>query len=120
MTVIGSRSKVRDMITDTDVKKIKTGLKDTFVSKPELKQVVRDEVRDELSLQKPEWIREITESVTKALGEKIDKMYIKLDLFIGEIRTRREEQTLHDGSHQRIDKRLARLEKDTHLPPFAD
>ena len=69
------------MVTDADVNKIKEGLKDTLVTKQDVREIVRDEVRDELALQKPEWVREITESVKKALGEKIDKMYVKLDTF---------------------------------------
>jgi len=51
---------------------------------------------------------------------KIDKIDTRLDTFIGEIKTKREEQTLHDGDHQRIDKRITRLEKNAHLVPLVD
>lgn len=52
--------------------------------------------------------------------KKLDEVSTKLDTFVGEIKTKREEQTLHDDSHQRFDKRLTRLEKNAHLTPFAD
>lgn len=74
-------------------------------------------VRDELNAQKPEWVREITESVTHALGDKIDKMYTKLDTFIGEIKVKREEQQLHSGQHKTIDDRLDTIEKHVGISP---
>lgn len=100
------------MITDTDIKKMKK----VFATKDDLKS----SIRQELVAQKPEWVREITESITNALGKKIDKMYVKLDKFIGDIETKRTEQTLHDGNHQVIDRRLTRLEKHNKLLPFVD
>jgi hypothetical protein len=51
---------------------------------------------------------------------KYDKLMGKLDKFIGDMQTKRNEQTLHVGDHTRIDKRLARLEKHAHIPQFAD
>lgn len=55
---------------------------------------LRHTIREELELVKPDWIREITDAVTHAVGDKIDKMYVKLDKFIGEIKARREEDTM--------------------------
>ena len=46
---------------------------------------------------KSEFLRDLIEIVKKELGSKIDAMNTKLDTFIGEIKARREEQTLHQG-----------------------
>lgn len=51
---------------------------------------------------------------------KFDRVMEKLDTFVGELRTKRTEQTLHDGDHERIDQRLTRLEKRAGLSPVAD
>lgn len=80
----------------------------------------RQSIRDELNAQKPEWVREITESVAKALGEKIDKIYVKLDKFIGEMKAFREGQELHQGQHDQVDARLTRVEKKLNLPAIVD
>lgn len=42
---------------------------------------------------------------------KMNEISEKLDTFIGEIQTRRSEQTLHAGTHRRINDRLDKLEK---------
>lgn len=107
------------MITDADVKKLKA----VFVSKDDLKSPsihdqLKKTVRDELDAVKPDCVREITDSVTTALGDKIDKMYVKLDSFIGEIKTRREEDTLHTKQHDDITDRLKTVEKKLGLPTF--
>lgn len=91
-------------------------LKETFATKEDFSDIVRQE----LKAQKPEWIREISESVAQALGEKIDKMYTELDKFIGEIQARRQEQTLHQGQHDRLDERIKKVEKKLNIVPLAD
>lgn len=108
-------------ITDADV----TKLKKTFATKDDLKRfATKDElgqrIRHELEAQKPEWVCEITDAVVHALGDKIDKMYVKLDKFIGEIQTRRTEDKLHTKDHDRVHKRLDRVEKHAGLPPYVD
>ncbi len=100
------------MITDTDIKKMKK----VFTTKDELPR----SIREEFEAQKPEWVRVITENVTKALGDKIDLMYLKLDKFIGDIKDKREVQEIHQGDHDRMNTRLERLEKKTSLPPLVD
>jgi len=52
--------------------------------------------------------------------KKLDMVNEKLDTFIGDIKSKREEQTLHTGDHQRIDLRISRLEKHAKLMPLAD
>lgn len=98
-----------------------------FVTKDYLKKALKNHpthdqlqktVRDELDTVKPDWIREITDSVSKALGDKIDNMYVKLDSFIGEIKARREEDTLHTKQHSDIDDRLETVEKKLGLPTY--
>ena len=51
---------------------------------------------------------------------KYDKLMEKLDAFVGDVKTKREEQDLHTGDHQRVDKRVSRIESHLRLPPFAD
>lgn len=70
-----------------------------------------------------DWLIESIKIVFPTKDESIKKMNEinnKLDTFIGEIKARREEQILHDGSHQRVDKRLIRLENHAHLQPIVD
>ncbi len=100
------------MITDADIQKMKK----VFATKDDLPR----SLREELEAQKPEWVRVITETVTKALGDKIDLMYVKLDKFIGDIKDKREVQEMHQGDHDRMSTRLDRLEKKTNLSPFVD
>jgi len=47
-------------------------------------------------------------------------MNTKLDAFIGDIKAKREEQELHTNSHDRLDARVTRLEKNAKLLPLAD
>lgn len=54
---------------------------------------------------------------TKEEFEKYTTQVLKkLDKFVGDIEDKREEQTLHDNDHQRIDQRLNRVEKHLNLP----
>ncbi len=52
--------------------------------------------------------------------QKFDQVMEKLDKFVGEIQTKRQEQIMHQGNHDRVDNRLERLEKKVNLPPFVD
>ena len=47
--------------------------------------------------------------------EKFDKVIQKLDFFIGEIKARREEQTLHQGQHEEIIERVQKVEKKLNI-----
>ena len=69
---------------------------------------------------KSEFIPELADAVQKRIESKLDDVSTKLDKFVGDIKTKREEQALHDENHERVDKRISRLEKTTHLPPYAD
>lgn len=62
------------------------------------------------------FLPKLAEKVRSDLKESLDSISIKLDKFVGDIKAKREEQTLHTGDHQRID----RLEKHTKLMPLAD
>jgi len=77
---------------------------------------VRQIVREELDLAFPDW----SEKIITKLGEKIDKMYVKLDKFIGDIQTKRTEQKLHAGQHRKITDRLDIVEKKLHIIPVSD
>ena len=67
---------------------------------------------------KSELVPALADAVQKGLEKKLNDTSTKLDKFVGDIQTKREEQTLHDGSHQRIDKRLTRLEKNANFMPL--
>lgn len=76
-----------------------------------------------LTLADINWLIDSMKLVFPTKAESTDKLDLineKLDTFIGEIKTKREEQTLHSGNHDRIDKRLERLEKNANLLPLAD
>lgn len=45
-----------------------------------------------------------------------NKVLEKLDIFVGDIKTKREEQTLHQGKHEEIEERVSAIEKHLHLP----
>ena len=66
------------------------------------------------------FLPKLADKVKKGLKKSLDSINTKLDSFIGDIKAKREEQELHEGNHQRIDKRLSRLERITHLQPLAD
>ena len=70
-------------------------------------------IRVELARNEPELIRKISDKVTETLGAKIDKMYVKLDSFVGDIKARREEQAAHAMDHSRVHDRFDRI--DRHL-----
>ena len=69
---------------------------------------------------KGEFLLTLADTVKKDLSGKIDSMNTKLDTFIGEIKARREEQTLHDNQHEELDRRVARTEKSLHLQPLSN
>lgn len=48
--------------------------------------------------------------------KRLDEVSIKLDKFVGDIKTKREEQTLHQGKHEEIEERVSVIEKHLHLP----
>ncbi len=109
------------MITEADIKKMQK----VFATKDDLKRfATKDDlprsIREELEAQKPEWVRVISETVTKALGDKLDKHYVLLDKTFGEVKSMREVQEIHQGDHDRMNNRLERLEKKVNLPPFVD
>lgn len=91
-------------------------MKKVFATKNDLPR----SIREELEAQKPEWVRVISERVTKDIGDKLDKHYVLLDKTFGEVKAMRETQQMHHGDHNRIDSRLDRLEKKANLPPFVD
>ncbi|MDP1722093.1 MAG: hypothetical protein Q8L37_02695 [Candidatus Gottesmanbacteria bacterium] len=102
------------MLTKQD----KQYLKENFATKDDLKRfATKDEtqtfIRVELARNEPELIRKISDKVTETLGAKIDKMYIKLDSFVGDIKARREEQAAHAIDHGRITDRFDHI--DRHL-----
>lgn len=69
---------------------------------------------------KSEFLPDLAKAVRDGLSKQLTDISTKLDKFVGDVQTKREEQTLHDGSHQVIDHRLTRLEKHAKLPTLAD
>ncbi len=47
--------------------------------------------------------------------KKFDKVMKKLDTFVGEIKARREEQTIHQGQHENIAERIEQVEKKLNI-----
>ncbi len=72
---------------------------------------VRQSIREELALAKDDWIRDITDGVTKALGDKIDKMYTLVDKFVGRVDGLEKEQTLLSDQQEKTHNRLETIEK---------
>jgi len=66
------------------------------------------------------FLPKLADKVKNDLKESLDSINTKLDAFIGDIKAKREEQALHTDSHERLDARIARLEKHTKLVPLAD
>lgn len=77
-----------------------------FYDQTDIKKIIRDE----LEKAKPNWIEEMTKAVSKIVTEKFDKVMTVLDKFVGEIQSYREEQTLNQLQHDRMDKRIKKLE----------
>ncbi len=113
------------MLTKKDRQSLNQDMKHVFATKddlknlpknPEFQQSLNTSIRVELHAVKDDWIRKITDEVTRSLGTKIDKMYVKLDSFIGEISARRTEQELHSGQHKKLNDRLGEIEKNLAIP----
>lgn len=51
--------------------------------------------------------------------KKLDAMNTKLDAFIGEIKTKRQVQEIHQHQHDVIDERIERVEKKLRLSPIS-
>lgn len=47
--------------------------------------------------------------------KKFDKVMEKLDYFVGEIKVRREEQTLHQGQHEEIAEHMQKVQKKLNI-----
>lgn len=68
----------------------------------------------------------VEEIIDEKLKEKIkllptkEEFFGRMDKLSGEIKAVRDEQSLHQGQHDQIDKRLDRAEKELHLHPLAD
>ncbi|MDO8715892.1 MAG: hypothetical protein Q7J73_03670 [Dehalococcoidales bacterium] len=97
------------MITNDDIKK----LKGVFATKQDLKRFA---TKDDLSKVKVALVVTQHELNGKigALGQKFDDKFdqviVKLDAVYGELRDFRQEQVMHQPKHDRIDRRLEKLE----------
>lgn len=60
-------------------------------------------------------IRKIVKEEIKHLPSK-DHFDKRMDELMGEVQTMRDEQTLHQGQHDKITERLDRVEKHSNLP----
>ena len=72
---------------------------------------VKKIVRDELERAKPDWIKDITEEVTKIVAEKFDKVMTVLDRFVGLYKKTDETQTLQGGQMDKLFERMGKLEQ---------
>lgn len=80
----------------------------------DVRKIVREEVRKELKNAMPGWARKIIEETTKAMAKYKDEVMTKLDAFVGDIKAKREEQTLHQNQHDEIIETLEKYEKRMH------
>lgn len=60
---------------------------------------------------KTELVPEIVDKVTKALKDKLDKIYTLVDGFAGEVKTYREQQELNSKTLSEHSDRLEKLER---------
>lgn len=65
---------------------------------------------------KSELVPTLADAVQKKLEKKLNDINTKLDTFVGDIRAKREEQTLHEGKHENLEERVATIEKHLHIP----
>lgn len=66
------------------------------------------------------YLPKMVDAVKDKLKQPMDDLSSKLDTFIGEIKTRREEDILHAGEHDRFEKRVSALEKCCGIKPHDD
>lgn len=69
---------------------------------------------------KSEFLPNLAEAVEHRLKKKLDDISTKLDGFVGDIKAKREEQALHQEQHDRVERRLGRVEEKLSLPPVVD
>lgn len=65
---------------------------------------------------KSELVPALADAVQKKLEKKLDDINTKLDKFFGDIQSKREEQTLHQGKHDDLEERVSKIEKQLHFP----
>ncbi len=68
---------------------------------------------------KAELVPALADAVQKKLEKKLDEINTKLDQFVGDIQSKREEQTIHQGKHDDLEERVGKIEKHLHLPVTA-
>ena len=120
-----SKPKVNNLATRDDLKNLVT--KDYLDKKLEAFATRDDlqEVRNDLQQTGQKFKNELWE-VEQKFEDKLEKTFRKyrddtlkgLDKVMGELETIRQEQTIHNAQHDRIDERLDRLEEHTELPPI--
>ncbi len=106
------KSIVREVVQE-ELKPIKSdiqGIKQTMATKKH----VEDRIRQSTAAQTEELKLFIDDTFRKFKNE----ILTALDPVAGELNTFREEQTIHQGQHDRIDTRLDRVEKHVGLPPI--
>lgn len=65
---------------------------------------------------KSDLVPTLADAVQKKLEKKLDDISTKLDKFVGDIQSKREEQIFHDGKHEDLEERVTTIEKHLHLP----
>lgn len=66
---------------------------------------------------KGEFLPALAKAVQDGLSKQLTDISTKLDKFVGDIETKREEQTLHNGQHKTINDRLELIEKRVGVSP---
>ncbi len=69
---------------------------------------------------KDEFLPVLAQEVKNKIKGDLDAISGKLDKFIGDIQDKRKVQEFHQNQHDRVDRRIDRLENKLNLPPFAD
>ncbi len=65
---------------------------------------------------KSELVPALADAVQQRIEKKLDTINTKLDKFVGDIQGKREEQALHQGEHEELEERVAKVEKHLRLP----
>lgn len=87
--------------------------------KEELKPLAtKDHVEDRIRQSTAAQTEELKLFIDDTFRKYKDEILTALDPVAGELKKLREEQTIHQGQHDRIDERLDRVEKHTGLPPI--
>ena len=113
---IATRDDLKNLATKDDLQEVRNEM----ATKDDLKRFA---TKEDLQQTEQKFKNELWE-VEQKFEDKLEGTFRKyrddtlkgLDKIMGELQTFREEQTIHNAQHDRIDERLDRLEEHTDLP----